>query len=55
MLLFLGVDMTDWDDIISKKEIIQTYEASISGGNDKFKYYSSLSYMNKKVLLSTPV
>ena len=37
----------DWDDIMFQKGSHQTYEASISGGTDKFKYYSSLSYLKQ--------
>lgn len=37
----------DWDDILFKKGDHQTYEASIAGGTDKFKYYSSLSYLKQ--------
>ncbi len=48
MLRFLGVDMSDWDDIMFKKGNHQTYEASISGGTDKFKYYSSISYLKQE-------
>ena len=45
----------DWDDIMFKKGNHQTYEASISGGTDKFKYYSSISYLKQEgiaILLS---
>jgi len=38
----------DWDDVMFKKGSHQTYEASISGGTDKFKYYSSLSYLKQE-------
>ena len=37
----------DWDDIMFQKGSHQTYEASVSGGTDKFKYYSSLSYLKQ--------
>lgn len=37
----------NWDDALFKKGSHQTYEASISGGSDKFKYYSSLSYLKQ--------
>ena len=37
----------DWDDIMFKKGSHQSYEASISGGTEKFKYYSSLSYLKQ--------
>ena len=37
-------DYVDWDDILFKKGNYQNYEASVSGGSDKFSYFSSLSY-----------
>ena len=39
---------TDWGDYLFKKGNHSSYEASISGGTDKFKYYSSLSYLNQE-------
>ena len=38
----------DWDDVLFKKGSHQTYEASLSGGGDKFKYYTSLSYLKQE-------
>lgn len=38
----------DWDDVMFQKGNHQSYEASISGGSDRFKYYSSLSYLNQE-------
>lgn len=38
---------TDWDDALFKKGNHQSYEASLSGGTDRFKYYSSLSYLKQ--------
>ena len=38
---------TNWDDVLFKKGDYQNYEASVSGGNDKFSYFSSLSYTNQ--------
>lgn len=38
----------DWDDILFKRGSHQSYEASVSGGTDKFNYYSSISYMNQQ-------
>lgn len=37
----------DWDDILFKKGSHQNYEASISGGTDKFNYYSSVAYLRQ--------
>lgn len=38
---------TDWNDVLFKKGNHQSYEASLSGGTDRFKYYSSLSYLKQ--------
>ena len=35
---------TDWNDVLFKKGNYQNYEASVSGGTEKFSYFSSLSY-----------
>lgn len=37
----------DWNDVLFKKGSHQQYEASISGGAEKFKYYSSLAYLKQ--------
>lgn len=37
----------DWDDIMFQKGNHQSYEASISGGTNRFSYYSSLSYLKQ--------
>lgn len=37
----------NWDDILFKKGNHQSYEASLAGGTDRFKYYSSLSYLKQ--------
>ena len=37
----------DWDDVLFKKGSHQQYEASVSGGADKFKYYSSIAYLKQ--------
>lgn len=39
---------TDWDKILFKNGSHQNYEASISGGTDNFKYYSSLAYLKQE-------
>lgn len=39
---------TDWHDALFKKGSHQTYEASISGGTDRIKYYTSLSYLKQE-------
>ena len=38
----------DWDDILFKKGNHQNYEASVSGGTERFKYYTSLAYLNQE-------
>ena len=38
----------DWDDILFKTGSHQNYEASVSGGTERFKYYSSLAYMKQE-------
>lgn len=37
----------DWDDILFRKGSHANYEASVSGGTDRFKYYSSLGYLKQ--------
>lgn len=37
----------DWDDILFQKGNHQNYEASVSGGSDRFKYYTSLAYLKQ--------
>lgn len=39
---------TDWRDVFFKKGSHQNYEASISGGNDKMRFFSSLNYYNQE-------
>lgn len=38
----------NWDDILFQKGNHQTYELSISGGNEQFQYYSSLAYLDQR-------
>ncbi len=38
----------DWDDILFQKGKHENYEVSLSGGTEKFKYYSSLAYLNQE-------
>lgn len=44
---------TDWGDYLFKKGSHSNYEASISGGTEKFKYYSSLSYLKQEGIVKT--
>ena len=53
MLQFHGVVITTGINIMFQKGHHSTYEASISGGTDKFKYYSSLSYLKQNGIVST--
>lgn len=39
---------TDWNKELFRKGFYQNYEASISGGNEKTKYYTSFSYTNQE-------
>lgn len=38
----------DWNDIMFQKGSHSNYEASLSGGNDRAKYYASLGYMDQE-------
>jgi TonB-linked SusC/RagA family outer membrane protein len=38
----------DWNDVLFKKGSHQTYEASVSGGNERFRYYTSLAYLKQE-------
>lgn len=40
----------DWDDVLLKKGGHQSYEISITGGAERFKYFSSLSYLKQEGL-----
>lgn len=38
----------DWNDIMFQKGSHSNYEASLSGGNERAKYYASLGYMDQE-------
>ena len=38
----------DWKDVLFQKGSHQNYEFSIAGGTDRFKYYTSLSYLKQE-------
>lgn len=38
----------DWEDVLLRNGFHQNYEFSVSGGADKFSYYSSFSYTDQK-------
>ncbi|MGI6816129.1 TonB-dependent receptor [Bacteroides sp. KG123] len=44
---------TDWRDYLFKKGGHSGYETSVSGGTDRFKYYSSLSYLKQEGIVKT--
>lgn len=39
---------TNWEDVLLRNGAHQNYEFSVSGGADKFSYYSSLGYTNQQ-------
>jgi len=39
---------TNWEDVLLRNGAHQNYEFSVSGGADKFTYYSSLGYTNQQ-------
>jgi len=41
-------DGTDWQDAIFRAAPIENHQLSISGGNDKTKYYTSVNYFNQE-------
>lgn len=46
-----GVANTNWEDILMNDSYpMQQHTASVSGGSDKFDYYSSFSYLHQKGL-----
>lgn len=38
----------NWDDILFQKGSHETYEASLTGGTDRLKYYSSIAYLKQE-------
>jgi TonB-linked SusC/RagA family outer membrane protein len=49
--VWTGVANTDWEKILMNDSYpMQQHTASISGGTDKFEYYTSFSYLNQKGL-----
>lgn len=43
----------DWGDYLFRKGSHSNYEASLSGGSDRFKYYSSLAYFQQEGIVQT--
>lgn len=44
---------TDWRKVLLRKGSTQNYEFSVSGGNEKTKFYSSLAYASQKGISKT--
>lgn len=44
---------TDWGDYLFRKGSHSNCEASLSGGTDRFKYYSSLAYLKQEGIVRT--
>ncbi|WP_222439156.1 TonB-dependent receptor [Echinicola salinicaeni] len=42
---------TDWQDLTYRKAPVQSHDLSISGGNEKTKYYSSFGYFNQEGII----
>jgi TonB-linked SusC/RagA family outer membrane protein len=42
---------TDWNDLLLRSAFNQEYNASISGGSDRMRYYGALGYYNEKGLV----
>ncbi|MDR1983939.1 MAG: TonB-dependent receptor [Prevotellaceae bacterium] len=38
----------NWDDVLFRTAVYQTYDLSVSGGNDRTTYYSSISYTKEQ-------
>lgn len=47
---------TDWQNtIFNKQALIQNYELSISGGNDRSTYYTSMGYNSQEGVIATQI
>lgn len=46
---------TDWRKELLRTATHQSYEASVSGGNDRSTFYTSLGYNSQEGLAKTPV
>ena len=46
--LYINLGDTDWQDELLRNALIQNYELSSSGGNDKIKYYISANYLDEQ-------
>lgn len=45
-----GVD-TDWQDLMRQTGVIQSYDVSVTGGNEKSNYFLSAGYLNQKGMI----
>ncbi|MCU0357861.1 MAG: TonB-dependent receptor [Cyclobacteriaceae bacterium] len=45
------VPNTDWQDLIFQPAPIQNYQASVTGGTDKFQYYTSIGYFRQEGII----
>ena len=43
----------DWDEILFRKGSHANYEASVAGGTDRVKYFTSLNYLNQEGITPT--
>ena len=48
-----GFVNTDWQDYLFRRASQQNHTVSVSGGNDKTKYFSSINYSNQKGVIET--
>jgi TonB-linked SusC/RagA family outer membrane protein len=46
--LYINLGETDWQDELLRNALIQNYELSSSGGNEKIKYYVSANYLDEQ-------
>lgn len=42
---------TDWWDVITRKGLYQSYDVSAAGGNEKTKFFGSVSYMKQEGII----
>lgn len=44
---------TDWKDLIKRTGVVQNYELSVRGGNDRSSYYVSAGYKDNKLMVKS--
>lgn len=47
-----GLINTNWQDEIFRNGPIQSYDVSLSGGSDRFTYYTSIGYINQEGIIA---